>query len=116
MTSQQSTGVQRREVHRVPLHLTQKDHMKSTPTEWSTPQWLFTALHKEFGFTLDPCATRTNAKCLHHFTIKEDGLKQDWARNTVFMNPPYGRSIAHWMRKAYDSAQQGATVVCLVPA
>ena len=23
---------------------------------WGTPQWLFDALHKEFGFTLDPCS------------------------------------------------------------
>lgn len=32
------------------------------------------------------------------------------------MNPPYGRTIGLWMRKAYTSAQEGATVVCLVPA
>ena len=32
------------------------------------------------------------------------------------MNPPYGREIGRWMRKAYESAHDGATVVCLVPA
>lgn len=32
------------------------------------------------------------------------------------MNPPYGRGIGQWMQKAYESAQMGATVVCLVPA
>ena len=32
------------------------------------------------------------------------------------MNPPYGRGIGKWMKKAYESAQSGATVVCLVPA
>lgn len=32
------------------------------------------------------------------------------------MNPPYGREIGRWMRKAWESAQQGALVVCLVPA
>lgn len=32
------------------------------------------------------------------------------------MNPPYGRTIGDWMRKAYESAQAGALVVCLVPA
>lgn len=32
------------------------------------------------------------------------------------MNPPYGRAIGSWMKKAYGAAQQGATVVCLVPA
>jgi site-specific DNA-methyltransferase (adenine-specific) len=32
------------------------------------------------------------------------------------MNPPYGAVIGKWMRKAWDSAQESATVVCLVPA
>lgn len=32
------------------------------------------------------------------------------------MNPPYGREIGKWMKKAYISSQQGALVVCLVPA
>ena len=34
---------------------------------------------------------------------------------TVFMNPPYSQ-CQEWMRKAYGSAQEGATVVCLVPS
>jgi hypothetical protein len=32
------------------------------------------------------------------------------------MNPPYGRNISRWIRKAFESARAGATVVCLVPA
>ena len=32
------------------------------------------------------------------------------------MNPPYGREIGKWMKKAYESSLHGATVVCLVPA
>ena len=32
------------------------------------------------------------------------------------MNPPYGREISRWMRKAFESAAGGATVVCLVPS
>jgi hypothetical protein len=32
------------------------------------------------------------------------------------MNPPYGRVIGNWMRKAYESAKEGALVVCLVPS
>lgn len=32
------------------------------------------------------------------------------------MNPPYGRSIGLWVKKAYESAKQGATIVCLLPA
>jgi phage N-6-adenine-methyltransferase len=82
---------------------------------WATPQWLFDALDKEFGFTLDPCSDVENAKCEEFFTIEENGLLRDWKTHTVFMNPPYSE-VATWMRKAYGAAQEGATVVCLVPA
>ncbi len=91
-------------------------HFLSSTPEWPTPQWLFDALDAEFGFGLDPCSTHENAKCVRHFTREEDGLQQDWGDSVVFMNPPYGREIAKWMQKAYESAQRGATVVCLVPA
>jgi phage N-6-adenine-methyltransferase len=82
---------------------------------WATPQWLFDALHKEFGFTLDPCSDGKNAKCEQFYTTAQNGLLRDWGTETVFMNPPYSE-VAEWMRKAYGAAQEGATVVCLVPA
>lgn len=88
----------------------------SKTVEHPTPQWFFDKLNAEFGFTLDPCATHENAKCSLYFTREEDGLSQDWRGHTVFMNPPYGRTIGQWMHKAYESSQDGATVVCLVPA
>lgn len=88
----------------------------SKTDEHPTPQWFFDMLDKEFGFTLDPCATHENAKCPVYFTKEDDGLAQDWRGHTVFMNPPYGSEIKKWMHKAYESSQDGATVVCLVPA
>ena len=91
-------------------------HFSSETCEWSTPQWLFDALDREFGFALDPCATAENAKCSKYFTAADDGLKQSWDYQVVFMNPPYGRVIGAWMRKAWESSLRGATVVCLVPA
>jgi site-specific DNA-methyltransferase (adenine-specific) len=82
---------------------------------WSTPQWLFDALDKEFGFTLDPCSDGTNAKCAKFYSIQDSGMLKDWGTETVFMNPPYSE-CQKWMRKAYGAAQEGATVVCLVPS
>jgi site-specific DNA-methyltransferase (adenine-specific) len=82
---------------------------------WATPVWLFEALNREFGFTLDPCSDGSNAKCEVFFTPTENGLLRDWGTHTVFMNPPYSE-IADWMRKAYGAAQEGATVVCLIPS
>lgn len=32
------------------------------------------------------------------------------------MNPPYGREIGKWVKKAFESSQTGATVICLLPA
>lgn len=88
----------------------------SSKSEWETPKALFDELDSEFGFTLDPCATVENAKCEKFYTKADDGLKQDWSDEVVFMNPPYGREIYRWMGKAYRESLKGATVVCLVPS
>ena len=91
------------------------DIMFSSETdEWSTPQWLYDALNKEFGFTLDPCSNG-NAKCERFYVPADAPLNRDWGTETVFMNPPYS-DVADWMRKAYGAAQEGATVVCLIPS
>ena len=74
-------------------------HYSSKTNEWSTPQDFFDELDKEFNFTLDPCSTSENAKCAKYFTVEDDGLKQDWSNDVVFMNPPYGREIKHWIKK-----------------
>lgn len=88
----------------------------SRSCEWPTPQSFFDALDAEFCFTLDPCATADNAKCEKFFTLADDGLAQDWSNEVIFCNPPYGREIATWARKCFESARQGATAVLLVHA
>lgn len=91
-------------------------HFSSKTDMWSTPQDFFDKLNFKYQFTLDPCSTIENAKCEKYFTVEDDGLKQDWSGHRVFMNPPYGRVIKDWMRKAYEESLRGAVVVCLVPA
>ena len=91
-------------------------HFSSETNEWSTPMDFFNKLNTEFNFTLDPCATAENAKCSKFYTLEDDGLAQDWLNEIVFMNPPYGRQIKHWIKKAFDESLKGAIVVCLVPA
>ena len=90
-------------------------HFSSKTSEWETPQDFFDLLNSEFHFELDVCAKPENAKCPRYFTPEEDGLKQEW-RGVCWMNPPYGREIGRWVKKAYESAKEGATVVCLLPA
>jgi len=84
--------------------------------EWATPPEVFDPLNEEFRFTLDPCATAENAKCARFFTEQDNGLIQDWGHERVFMNPPYGREVYAWTRKALNSAMAGALVVGLLPA
>tara|TARA_X000001382_G_scaffold130917_1_gene127822 strand:+ start:311 stop:736 length:426 start_codon:yes stop_codon:yes gene_type:complete len=93
-----------------------KVHFSSKSNEWTTPQDFYIKLNNEFGFTLDPCCTKESAKCKKYYTIEDDGLSQDWSNEIVFMNPPYGREISKWVKKAYQESLKGATVVCLIPA
>lgn len=88
-------------------------HFTSTTDDWATPQDFYDKLDREFGFTLDPCASDNNHKCVKYYTEIDDGLVQDWDGEVVFMNPPYGRMIGYWMEKA---SKARATVVCLVPS
>lgn len=84
---------------------------------WCTPQDFYDELNKEFNFTLDPCATEKSTKCKKFFTAKEDGLKQSWKGEHVFVNPPYGRSISKWVKKCYDESKDSKTkIVLLIPA
>lgn len=88
----------------------------SATVEWATPQAFFDAYNAEFRFTLDAAASAENHKCERFFTNAEDGLAQDWGQETVWVNPPYGRQITDWMKKAAEAQAGGATVVMLVPA
>lgn len=87
-------------------------HFSSKTDLWETPQPFFEALKEEFPFTLDVCALPENAKCDDFFSPQQDGLKQEW-KGVCWMNPPYGRGIGAWVKKAYESK---ATVVCLLPS
>ena len=97
--------------------------MFSSKTDnWETPQDLFEELNKEFDFTLDACADATNHKCPFYFTKEDDGLSMDWGGHIVFCNPPYGREIGEWVKKAYETMKNSwnykykTIVVMLIPS
>ena len=91
--------------------------MFSSKTDlWETPQDFFDKYDAIYHFETDVCALPENAKCKRFFTPEMDGLKQEWT-GVCWMNPPYGRQIGKWVRKAYEYARDNlATVVCLLPA
>lgn len=107
----------------LPEHL--KPLVSSERSDWETPDSLFQEWNAKYKFTLDAAASKENAKCERFFTVEEDGLKQSWANEVVWVNPPYGR--VPWNRKitwpdlwcakaSWESRYNGATVVMLLPA
>ena len=91
----------------------------SAKQDWTTPDALFDPIDAEFHFTLDAAADEQNARAAKFFTESDDGLRQDWGTETVWLNPPYGAhagKLSDWVSKAADAATGGATVVMLIPA
>lgn len=94
-----------------------KGLFSSNTDEWYTPLDFYKSLDDEFHFNLDPCATDENHKCDKYFTREIDGLSQKWGGYRVFCNPPYGRVIGDWVKKAYEESKKPDTlVVMLIPA
>jgi phage N-6-adenine-methyltransferase len=94
-----------------------KEVMFSSKTDlWATPQDLFDKLNEKYHFTTDVCALPENAKCDYFFTPEIDGLKMAWA-GRCWCNPPYGRTVGKWVKKAVEEVQRGVPiVVMLLPA
>jgi site-specific DNA-methyltransferase (adenine-specific) len=89
----------------------------SNTEDWETPSDFFKTLDEEFHFTLDPCATPSNAKVERYYTKEDNGLAKDWGGEVVFCNPPYGKKIVEWVKKSRDEGKKpGTTVVMLIPA
>ena len=94
---------------------------------WTTPREFFDELNKEFNFGLDAAALQNSTLVPdnwygpdHPDPAARDALRIDWNHNSrgrpIWLNPPYGRVIKEWVRKASEVASGGGTVVCLVPA
>ena len=91
-------------------------HFSSATDEWETPQDFFDKLNASYWLFLDVCATKENAKCANFYTKEDNALTKEW-KGRCWMNPPYGRNIKYWVKKAYESSRDnGAFVVCLLPS
>jgi len=85
--------------------------------EWATPPAIYAALDQEFKFTLDAAAADFNAQHVRYFDRDTDALTASWAGERVFCNPPYGKGMTLWVRKALlEATEHGALVVMLLPA
>lgn len=66
-------------------------------------------------FTIDVAAAPHNTKCPRFFTFADDGLKQSWAGERVWCNPPYSR-IGPWVEKAWREHEASDGIAMLLPA
>ena len=80
-------------------------HFSAIRDNWKTPKALYEQLDREFQFDFDPCPPDP------YF----DGLTIEWGMCN-FVNPPYGRVIGDWLRKAHEEAAKGKTSVFLIPS
>ena len=97
--------------------------ISSTHDGWTTPPDVMECLYAVVGnpVDLDPCSpVRTGPKApvraRLRYTMADDGLDLPWI-GTVYVNPPYGRTLPLWIAKARHEAESGrAMVLALVPA
>lgn len=113
----------------------------SKSDDHASPQHIVDQAAAKWGrFVLDVCADDLNHKAPAYYTAATDGLSQDWAADAcrsalnlriihpvfnhlpnpgkfaIWMNPPYGKTIGVWVKKARETAACGIRVVCLLPA
>ena len=83
------------------------------PDEKYTPTAFFRPLHDEFNFTVDVCATAESAKVPRFYSAADNGLRQSWAGERVWCNPPYS-DIEPWVRKAEFETFRGCELVAML--
>ena len=94
--------------------------MSSRDQTWQTPRALLDAVLQAAdreAFNLDPCSSLPDGPvpAALHWTEADDGLSRPWS-GMIFVNPPYSRSLPHWVAKCAAEADAGAVVVGLVPS
>ena len=91
--------------------------------EWYTPQIYIEAAREVMkGIDLDPAScefANRVVKAKRYYAKEQDGLKQDWSAESIFLNPPYARTmlmqayhqslIGLFMRKLQDTYETGQT-------
>ena len=85
--------------------------LTSNNDKWTTPKDLYAKLHEEFNFGLDAAALQDSALCDKWFgpdhpdRSRRDALVMDWTKDadgsSIFLNPPYGKDMKLWMKKAH---------------
>jgi len=94
--------------------------------EWGTPENYVKAIKEFFGgeIDLDPCSNRYSivGATVEYTLPKNDGLKDSWNFDRIYVNPPYGldkkrgTSIKNWLYRCAQAHKNfGSEVLALVP-
>lgn len=92
--------------------------------EWNTPKKIVDAVSNFFGeITLDPCSNENslvNAKI--KYMLPQDGLKESWNYEKIYVNPPFGRDVKrktrvyHWVIKSIEANKKyNSEIILLIP-
>lgn len=97
-----------------------RNHPQQTPSDKVDDRAIrledFAPLHERFRFTIDAAASESNARLERYWTREDDALRQSWAGERVWCNPPYSE-IGRWVAKAWREHQAGCDlIVMLLPA
>lgn len=88
--------------------------LTSQTPDWYTPPAIVADVITFFGrIDLDPCSYPGNPIPATRHECR-DGLGIDWDGQRVYCNPPYGREIGVWVRKALT--MRAGECVLLLPA
>lgn len=101
--------------------------------EYGTPDWVFKPVAEALGLNFDAAASHENHKLptyatdhglfVKNFTTPHklrgvddntDGLSCSWAKRRVWCNPPFGKGIVDWVRKAATETEHGCPVAALL--
>ena len=100
--------------------------VNSQSLDWGTPEKYIAAVKRFFGgkIDLDPCSNKYSIVQaeVEYRLPQQDGLKESWNFETIFVNPPYGidqereTSIKHWLyRCAAAHRNHESEILALVP-
>ncbi len=100
----------------------------SGKTDYETPQNLFEEWNRIFQFNLDAAANCDNCKLNQYISPELDAFEENWycpdsslparTKGRVWLNPPYGRGIDKWIRRAIEQVKGGYAefVLMLLPS
>src|SRR5690349_25084011 len=80
---------------------------------WMTPPEIFDPLMQEFNFDLDAAADLHTKRVAHY--LRNALAPDSWSGSVVWMNPPYGRMLEPFVRRAAQEAKRGIIIVALIP-